>query len=276
VVTFGSSSALAAAYGMAVTGTITITTLLFFYVVRTQWHRPLWLVLLGAVPILSFDVLLIAATLTKVLHGAWLPLLIAITVFTVLTTWQRGRALVSHRREVDEGSLRDFVEEIRDLDPPLQRTPGTAVFLNRTKQTAPLAMRAAVEHLHALHEHVVILTVDNLPVPHVPPDERLVIDDLGYADDGITHVSARFGYRDRSDVPSVLRLIAEEDVECPLEVDEASYFLSTIDLHLSDRAGLPRWRKRLFLATSRISTDAAEYFHLPRDRTVIMGSQVEV
>jgi KUP system potassium uptake protein len=276
VFTFESSSGLAAAYGMAVTGTITITTLLFFYIVRTQWGRPLWLVLAAAVPILLLDVLLIAANLTKLAHGAWLPLLIALATFTVLTTWQRGRQIVSERRAREEGPLRDFIDDIRDQRPALVRTPGTAVFLNRTKDTAPLAMRASVEHLHALHEHVVILTIDTLPLPHVPLDERLVIDDLGYSDDGITHVGARFGYMDRSDVPEVLRLVAQEDIECPLEVDEASYFLSRVDVHLSDEPTMPRWRKRLFLATAGISTDAAEYFALPRDRTVTMGSQVDV
>ena len=103
-----------------------------------------------------------------------------------------------------------------------------------------------------------------------------MIDDLGYSDDGITHVSARFGYMDAPRVPDVLRLIAKADIECPLEVDEASYFLSTIDLRRGDAPGLSRWRSHLFLATSRITADAAEYFDLPRDRTMITGSRIEV
>ena len=103
-----------------------------------------------------------------------------------------------------------------------------------------------------------------------------MIDDLGYTDDGITHVSARFGYMDEPNVPDVLRQLAQADIECPLEVDDASYFLSTIDLCRGDAPGMSRWRKRLFLATSRITADAAEYFGLPRDRTVIMGSRIEV
>ena len=276
VFAFQSSAALAFAFGMAVTGTITITTLLFFYIVRYQWEKPLWLVALGAGPLLTVDLLFLAANLTKLVHGAWLPLLIAITAFTILTTWQRGRGLVTARRKRDEGSLREFIDALHDRKPPVQRVPGTAVFLNRNKITTPLAMRASVEHLHALHEHVVILSIQTLPVPHVPPDERLVIDELGYADDGITHARACYGYADRPKVPEVLRLIAKADIECPLEVDEASYFLSTIDLQLSDAPGMSRWRKRLFLATSRITADAAEYFGLPRDRTVIMGSRIEV
>ena len=274
VLAFESSQALAFAYGVAVTGTITITTLLFFYIVRHQWRTPLWLVLTGGGAFLLFDVLFLAANLTKIAHGAWLPLLIGVAVFTVLTTWQRGRELVTVQRERAEGSLRGFVEELHRRRPQLQRVPGTAVFLNRNQLTAPLAMRANVEHNHILHEHVVILTIETLPLPHVPPADRLTIDDLGYADDGISHVGARFGYMDEPNVPGVLRLAAAAGLECPLEVDDASYFLSTIELRAGDTPGMTRWRKRLFVATSRITADAAEYFGLPRERTVIMGSRV--
>jgi KUP system potassium uptake protein len=276
VFSFRSSTALAFAFGMAVTGTITITTLLFFYIVRHQWGKPIWLVLAGAGGFLVVDLLFLAANLTKLTHGAWLPLLIGVVVFTVLTTWQRGRALVTTRRERDEGSLRAFVDQLHARRPPLQRVPGTAVFLNRVKSTTPLAMRANVEHNHILHEHVVILSIETRHVPHVAATDRLAIDDLGYADDGITQVSARFGYMDAPNVPDVLRLAAAAGLECPLEVDDASYFLSTIELHAGDAPGMSRWRKRLFVATSQITADAAEYFRLPRERTVIMGSRIEV
>jgi KUP system potassium uptake protein len=276
VFAFRSSTALAFAFGMAVTGTITITTLLFFYIVRHHWGRPLWVVLAGGGALLLVDLLFLAANATKITHGAWLPLLIGVSVFTVLTTWQRGRALVTARREREEGSLRAFVDRLHQQRPPLRRVPGTAVFLNRGKETAPLAMRANVQHNHILHEHVVILSIVTLPQPHVPVADRLVIDDLGYRDDGITHLDARFGYMDQPKVPDALRRAAEVGVECPLEVDEASYFLSTIELRVGDAPGMSRWRKRLFVATSHISADAAEYFELPRQRTVIMGSRIEV
>ncbi len=276
VLAFESSSALAFAYGMAVTGTITITTLLFFYIVRRQWKKPLWMVAVGAGGFLTVDLLFLAANATKILHGAWLPLLIGFAVFTVLTTWQRGRELVTARRERQEGSLREFIDDLHRREPPLQRTPGTAVFLNRSKTMTPLAMRANVEHNQILHEHVVILSIETLPVPQVAPADRLRIDDLGYRDDGISHVSARFGYMEQPDVPAALRLADEAGLECPLEVDQASFFLSTIDLRPGDAPGMARWRKRLFVATSHITADAAEYFGLPRDRTLIMGSLIEV
>ena len=276
VFAFQTSAALAFAFGMAVTGTITITTLLFFYIARHQWHKPLWLLVPGAGFLLTIDLLFLAANLTKLAHGAWLPLLIGVLTFTVLTTWQRGREIVTRRREHDEGSLRAFIDDLHERTPPVLRAPGTAVFLNRTKVTAPLAMRASVEHLHALNEHVVILSLETLAVPHVPAADRLVIDDLGYTDDGITHATARFGYMDQPNVPDVLRQIAQTDIESPLEVDDASYFLSTIELCRGDEPGMSRWRKNLFLATSHITADAADYFGLPRDRTVILGSRIEV
>ncbi len=276
VVTFKTSTALAYAFGMAVTGTITITTLLFFYIVRQHWRTPLWIVVPGAAFLLAVDLLFFAANLTKVTHGAWLPLLIAIAAFTVLTTWQRGRELVTRQREHDEGPLRAFVDELHAKKPPLQRVPGTAVFLNRGKTTTPLAMRANVEHNHILHRHVLILTLETKPVPHVPVARRLAIDDLGYRDDGITHVTARFGYMDTPNVPNLLPLIRKAEIESPLDENNLSYFLSTIDLHPGDTPGMTRWRKRLFLATARITADAAEYFQLPRERTVIIGSRIEV
>ena len=168
VVTFKSSAALAYAFGMAVTGTITITTLLFFYVVRYHWRTPLWIVVPGAGALLTVDLLFFAANLTKLVHGAWLPLLIAIAVFTILTTWQRGRELVTRQRQRDEGPLAAFIDQLHAMKPPLHRVPGTAVFLNRGKATAPLALRANVEHNQVLHEHVLIISIETMPVPHVP------------------------------------------------------------------------------------------------------------
>jgi len=276
VFAFQSSAALAYAYGTAVTGTITIVTLLFFYVARRHWGWPPALVIPLAGVLLLVDLLFLAANLTKLTHGAWLPLLIALSVFTVLITWQRGRGLVTNERERAEGSLRAFVDRLHALDPPLLRVPGTAVFLNRGSETAPLAMRANVEHNRVLHEHVVILALETLPVPRVPVTERLVIDDLGYTDDGITHATARFGYMDAQNVPEVIRLLAQADIECPIELDDTTYFLSKIELRAGKEPTLARWRKRLFIATSQITADAADYFGLPRDRTVIMGSHIDV
>jgi KUP system potassium uptake protein len=276
VLAFRSSAALAYAYGTAVTGTITITTLLFFYYARHQWRWPLWIVLAGGGALIAIDLLFLAANLTKLVHGAWLPILIGISAFTIFTTWQRGRELVTLERDREEGPLRAFIDQLHAMKPPLHRVPGTAIFLNRGKATAPLALRANVEHNEILHEHVLILSIETTPAPHVPVEERLQIDDLGYKDDQIIHVTARFGYMDQTNVPGLIPLIRGAAAESPLHDDRLSYFVSRIELVQGNTPGMSRWRKHLFIATSRITADAAEYFRLPRDRTVIMGSRIEL
>ncbi|MFL6125993.1 potassium transporter Kup [Actinophytocola sp.] len=275
VFAFRTSTSLAYAYGVAVTGTITCTTLLYFVVARARWGTPRWLLAAGAGVLLVIDVLFLAANLTKIAHGAWLPLLIGLTIFTVMTTWQRGREIVTAERERREGSLRAFVEELRG-GRGLTPVPGTAVFLNRGKETAPLAMRANVEHNHVRHEHLVIMSIDTEPVPRVPADQRIEVDTLGYTDDGITYVSARFGYLERPDVPAALASLEPAQTEGRLRLDQASYFLSKIELQAGDAPTMARWRKRLFIATSYLAADAAEAFRLPRDRTVVMGSRIDV
>ncbi len=276
VFAFRSSAALAYAFGMAVTGTITITTTLFFYYARTRWGWPLWSVLVGGGLLLVVDLMFFAANLTKLVHGAWLPLTIAVVTFTVMTTWQKGRRIVTRAREQAEGPLREFVDELVERDPPLVRIPGTAIYLNRGRETAPLAMRAIVKHNHVLAEHVIILTVETENVPRLPDSERITHDDLGYANDGIVHVAARFGYMERPNIPRALALLSPEETEGPVDLENASYFLSKLDLCLGDARTMASWRKRLFIATSHITADAAGHFGLPLGRTVIVGSRIEV
>lgn len=193
-----------------------------------------------------------------------------------MTTWQRGRQIVTREREEAEGPLRRFVGELAQRGRSLVRVPGTAVFLNRGSETTPLAMRANVEHNRVLHEHVIIMALETEPVPRVPDSERMSIDDLGYADDGIFHVTARYGYMEQPDVPAALRLLGPTQTEGPVELGDASYFLSKLELTLGAAKTMARWRKRLFIATSRVTSDAAASFNLPRDRTVIIGSRIEV
>jgi KUP system potassium uptake protein len=284
VLGFQSSAAFAYAFGMAVTAITIITTLLLFYLARTQWRWPLWLALLVGGPILALEGLFLAANLTKLVHGAWLPLLIGVAIFTVFTTWQRGRQLVTARREADEGLLRAFVNTLHDQRLSVQRVPGTAVFLNRGRTTTPLAMRANVEHNRVLHERVVIVAIETVPVPTVRSEDLAVVDDLGYRDDGITHVTISIGYMQQADVPGVLAALPDESLESPIDIGNASYFLSTIDLGVGDGdhrtaervSGMPVWRRRLFIATAGLTADAAEYFNLPRDRTGIIGSRIRL
>jgi KUP system potassium uptake protein len=275
VFAFRSSAALAYAYGMAVTGTITITTLLFLYIARKRWRAPLWLIVIGGGALLGFDLLFLSANLTKLVHGAWLPLLIGVTTFTIMITWQHGSTIVARKRDAVEGPLQGFVDQLSGRR-GLLRVPGTAVFFNRGRKTAPLALRANVEHNHVLHEQVVVMTIDTLPVPRASDSERVEIDPLGDAHDGIIHVTARFGYMETPDVPRALRLLDPEKTEGMIAIDDASYFLSNIELTKAGEPTMPAWQRNLFIATSRLSTDGAEFFGLPQDRTLIEGSRIEV
>ncbi|MDO9457504.1 potassium transporter Kup [Nocardioides sp.] len=276
VFSFRSSASLAYAFGMAVTGTIALGTVLLAYMARKHWGLPLPLVAFGTVVFLSIELLFFAANLTKLESGAWLPLLIATAVFTVLMNWQSGRAQVTRQRNHHEGQLLEFVNELHARQPPLRRTPGTAVFLNRDKETTPLAMRANVEHNQVLHEHCIVLSVETVLVPTVPEGDRITVDDLGWSDDGIVHVHARYGYTESPDVPAILAMARGMTGELSVEPEDTTYFVSHIELRAGTDPGMPKWRKRLFIATAGISADAVGYFNLPRDRTVIMGSQIDV
>lgn len=269
VFAFRSSTALAYTYGMAVSGTIAITTLLFLYLARTHWRAPMWLVVTGGGALLGIDAAFVAGNLVKLPYGAWLPLVIALVTFTVMTTWHRGSQIVARARSRAEGPLRQFVAEIAHRKPPLARVPGTAVFLNRAAETAPMALRANVERNKVLHDRVIVLSVGSPPVPRVPPAERFTVDDLT-GDGRILFVEADFGYMEDPDVPAVIDRLGPA-VDC----DDVSYFLSRVEVVPGPDPAMPRWRKRLFVATSHLATDSASYFRLPLDRTAIVGARIE-
>jgi KUP system potassium uptake protein len=274
VLGFGSSTKLASAYGIAVTGTITADTILFFVVVATLWRKPTWLALAGAAVFGAIDLAFLAANLTKAEHGGWFPLTVAAVVFTVFSTWKRGSERVHEERIAEEGSLRSFVEELRTMDPPVVRVPGTAVYLNARRETTPLAMRAGVEHTGVLHESAVILSIVTTKAPYVSESERLTVDELGYEDDGITHLTAHFGFQDALVVPRLLELAAEAGLERELDVENAVYFLSQISIAPTGAPGMAAWRKRLFVVMARNAASPVDYFHLPRERTVSLGSTI--
>ncbi len=275
VVGFGSSQSLASAYGIAVTGTLAIDTILFFVVVRMLWHTPRWVVALGAAAFLTVDLAFFGANLPKVIHGGWFPLVIALLIFTLLTTWQRGRTLVTAKRAETDGLLSDFVDEIRVMDPPVFRAPGTAVCMTAAVGAMPLALRENVDHNHVVHEAVVVMSVETTRVPHVDRCERVVIDDLGYRDDGIMHVTARFGFQDEHDVPAALRQAVEQGLEVDIDIDGATYFVSRITIVPGDTPGMHKWRKKLFVALANTATNPVGIFCLPEHRIVTIGSYVE-
>jgi KUP system potassium uptake protein len=272
MLSFRSSARLATAYGVAVTGTLIITTALFLVVARNVWNWAPWRLVLAGVVFGGAEVTYFAANLTKVAHGGWLPLLIAAVIFTVMLTWQRGREIVTARRTDLEGSLTTFVEQLyRDS---VARVPGTAVFPHPTNETTPLAMRANVEHNHVLHERVVIVSVTSENVPHVAPGERLSVDNLGYTDDGIAHLTFRVGFQDDQNIPETLRGVSELGSELDIDPDTASYFLSRVSIRRGRTAGMSSWRKRLFIGLAHNAASPAEYFGLPEDRTIVMGSHI--
>jgi KUP system potassium uptake protein len=270
IAAFGSSQRLATAYGLAVTGTLLLTTTLFLTYAATAWRWARWKLALVAVVLGGLELTYLGANLTKIVSGGWLPLLIAAAVVTVMTTWQRGRKVITARRAEREGSLPEFVDELHGLQ--LTRVPGFAVFPHPTKLTAPLALRANVEFNRVLHERVVIVSVQSAKVPHVPVDERVTVDELGHPGDGILHLSVRFGFQDRQDIPAVLRQVPELDHDPAT----ASYFLSRITIERGHEPGMSTWRKGLFIGLSHNAANPAVYFHLPVDRTVVMGSRIEL
>jgi KUP system potassium uptake protein len=277
VIGFGSSAALASAYGVAVTGTFILNTILFLAVARLLWHRSRRLVALGATVFLTIEVTFFAANLTKVAHGGWLPLVIAFAVFTLLMTWRKGGEIVTGNRRNKEGLLRDFIAELNTRASPVQRVPGTAVFLNADPRHTPLALCANVKNNHVLHERVIIVSIKTERIPHVPHADRLTVDDLGHGADGIVGFTARFGFQDEPHIPALLDLAVRRHlIGHGFDVDHCSYFLSQITIVATDAPGMSHRRKRLFLALAHNAANPASYFRLPDDRTVTMGERIDL
>ncbi|MEO3936723.1 potassium transporter Kup [Dermatophilaceae bacterium Soc4.6] len=274
MVTFGSSAKLATAYGVSVTGALLIDTLLLLSVARILFGWSTSKLVLAGVAFGGTEAAFLSANFTKIIHGGWLPLLIAAVMFTVMTTWQRGRELIIRNRTEVEGSLMEFIRQLPDQH--LVRVPGTAVFPHPSSATTPLALRANVEHNGVLHEHVVIVSAQAQNVPHVPLDQQVTVDDLGNPDDGIIFVSIKYGFADRPDLPEGLTMAAGQHPETHYDADTASYFLSRATLRAGREPGMQRWRKLLFIGLAHNAADPSVRFHLPPDRTVVMGSRVDL
>jgi len=288
VFAFGSATALSNAYGVAVTGTFFLTTVLFLSVARMLWHKSRWLIALGAAVFLTIDTAFFTADLTKIVHGGWLPLVMASGVFLILMTWSKGRQIVTANRDKAEGSLRDFIEQVGDGEFTVRPVGGVSVFLNPNIRTTPLALRANVELNHVLHEKVIIVSVDIERVPHVPEAERVVVepgilfsgatgDPLDVSADSFSRLTLRFGFLDEPDIPSTLRHAAEHHLlQGDPDLDQAFYFLSQIAIVPTRAPGMVPWRKKLFVTMARNAANPAEYYRLPDDRTVMMSGRVDL
>ena len=277
VLVFKHSAKLTEIYGVAVTGTFILNTILFLAVARAMWRTPRWrLAILGTL-FLVVEVAFFSANLAKIAHGAYLSLGVGLVVAIVMITWRRGRGIVTAKRTKQEGPLGDFLEELHRCDPPIARVPGTAVFLNQGATTTPLALRGLVEHTHMLHDKVVIVSVDTVAIPEIDPADRFSVKTLGHGLLKVTHVTIRCGYRNRQDVPGALCQARKQGLlERNLDLEHASYFLSHITITPNGPGGMRRWRKKLFVMMARNSASPIEHFELPSERTVIMGSQVGV
>jgi KUP system potassium uptake protein len=275
VLWFQHSARLADIYGVAVTGTFILNTTLFLAVSRSQWHTRRWkLIGLGAL-FLTVEVAFFSSNLAKIAHGAWLSLGVGLAISFVMLTWQRGRIILTHNRTEQEGSLPEFLDGLCARSEPLRRVPGTAIFLNPGKETTPLALRAEVAHNHALHEKVVIVSVDSVGMSHVDDEDRFCVEWLGRGLFKIAHVTIRVGYQDASDIPGALARARKRGLlERNLDLEHASYFVSKITITATDAPGMRRWRKALFIAMARNASSPIAHFRLPTDRTVMMGSEV--
>jgi KUP system potassium uptake protein len=275
IVGFQHSYRLTEIYGVAVTGTFALNTILFLAVARSLWKTPRWrLAILGTL-FLTVELAFFAANLAKIRHGAYLSLLVGLAFAFLMITWRKGREIVTRNRLAKEGPLDEFLEGLCNADPPIRRVPGTAIFLNPGKQTTPLALRTEVERINALHEKVVIVSLDAVSIPYVDPADRFSVEHLGRGLFKVVYLTIRVGYRDRSHVPEALALARKRGLlERNLDLEHATYLLSRITITPTPAPGMSRWRKHIFLTMARNAASPIELFGLPADRTVSMGSQV--
>ena len=271
VIGFGSSSRLAGAYGVAVTATMLVDTLLTFFVVRYLWRYPLWLCVLATGFFLVIDVAFFSAPLLKIADGGWFPLVIGAAVFTVMTTWRRGREHLFARVRASSVPLEGFLESLF-VEPP-QRVPGTAVFLTATPDATPHALLHNLNHNKVLHERVVFLTVEMREEPWVPEKERVVCQKLAH---GCWRVRMSYGFMDRPDVTRALKLCASSGIE--FEMMETSFFLSRELIVPAERgvAGMALWRDRMFAAMARNAGNITDYFNIPTNRVIELGTRVQI
>jgi len=272
---FRSAAKLGDIYGVAVTGTFILNTLLFVAIARLLWGTPKRRVLPVAVLFLTVEIAFFSSNIAKVGHGAWLPLAIGLVMAIVMLNWRRGQVVVTQNRVAQEGSLNEFLDGLAARKPPLVRVPGVAVFLCRDKETTPLALRADVEHTHTLHQKVVIVSVETVSIPHVDSFDRFTVEVLGHGLFKVFHVATRIGYHDKLNVPEALQLCRMRGLlERNLDLEHASYFVSRITITPTDAPVMQRWRKNLFIAMARNASSPIDHFGLPADHTVVMGSQV--
>ena len=269
VALFRSSSALASAYGIAVTGTMVVTCTMAFIVIWRMWRWSPWAAAGLMVPFLIIDLTFLSANMLKVVQGGWVPLLLGGVVMIVMYTWRRGSRLLFAKTRRLETPLDDLVR-ILEKKPP-QRVPGTAVFLTSDPKSAPTALLHSLKHYKVLHEKNVILSVETTHTPRIDADKRVRIEPVGST---FTRVQLRFGYMEMPNIPKALAIARK--LGWQFDIMSTSFFLSRRALRPAPHSGMPRWQDRLFITLARSANDATDYFQIPTDRVVEVGTQVTV
>jgi KUP system potassium uptake protein len=269
VLLFRSSSALASAYGISVTGTMVVTAMMGFVVVWKVWK---WSAIAAAaliVPFLFLDLTFLAANLLKVFEGGWVPLALGGVVMLLMYTWRRGSRLLFDKSRKLEFPLADLVAMLEKRPP--QRVPGTAVFLTSDPQSAPTALMHSLKHYKVLHEKNVILTIETAPTPRIDDSERVRLEEISAT---FSKVTLRFGFMESPNVPKALAIARK--LGWQFDIMSTSFFLSRRALKPAAYSGMPRWQDHLFIALSRSSNDATDYFQIPTGRVVEVGTQVTI
>jgi len=269
VIGFRNSDNLAGAYGIAVTMAMLIDSILIFVVMRRLWKWPLIVAIAIAVPLLSIDLTFLASNSLKIPEGGWFPILVGVIVFTLLTTWNRGRSLLMRRLSQDAMPLDLFIQSIEASPPP--RVPGTAVFLTSTQDRVPHALLHNLKHNKVLHERIVFLTIVTQDIPYVQDEERYEIKPLGCE---FYRMVANYGFKDDPDIPELLEHCGRRGFV--FDMMETSFFVSRETLIATVTPGMALWREKLFVSMSKNATKASEFFQVPTNRVVELGTQVEL
>jgi KUP system potassium uptake protein len=265
---FRNSSALASAYGIAVTGTMVVTVMLASIVAFYSWHWPIWKTVLVMGPFFVIDVIFLGANALKIASGGWLPLLVGSSLLMVMLTWRRGVRLLKDRMRKEELSLSEFLPVLakRGID----RVPGTAVFMTGQPDSIPTALMHNLKHNKVLHQRNVIVCIDSVESPRVPEAAR---SDVRKVTDDFTVVHVRFGFMEEPDVP---RALMRRRLGLNLNPLDTSYYLSRRALRPATHSEMPRWQSRLFIWLTRHASDASRYFRIPTDRAVEIGTQITI
>jgi KUP system potassium uptake protein len=268
VIGFKTSSNLAAAYGIAVTSTMAITTLIFAAVAKKRWKWSTLKVVLVCTPLFLVDMAFLLANIPKIPQGGWFPLVIGFSQLLLMSTWQKGRQLVNERMKRGERPINEFVSET--LGKGTQRVPGVGIFMFKDALATPPAMVANVRHNRVLHQTVLLVAIETADVPHISEDERVSVTPVS---DGVYQVIVKQGFMETSDIPAAMEIVSKQ---LGFSVEEATYFLGSETVLSAAGDGMPQWREKLFSAQNLTASSAARFFKLPPDRVCEVGSHVEI